>query len=100
MLTPPAAPQADIWSCGIIIYILLGMEAPFGDGADNATTERAVLHSEPCVLGGQWDYISMEAKDCVLRMLVGGACWRGVLLRWCAVLPCRPMLRMLVSGAH
>jgi serine/threonine protein kinase len=79
-MLPPVCLQADIWSCGVIVYMLLSGEAPFFD-PDNEVLERLVLRQNPCVLGGQWDHISLEAKDCVLQMLVRGRagparrCW-------------------------
>ena len=60
--------EADIWSCGVILYILLCGWPPFhGDSTQqifrNIMTQPLDLKSEP------WDKISPAAKDCVKRML-------------------------------
>lgn len=60
--------ECDIWSCGVMLYILLcGVPPFFGD------TESAIFRS---VIKGQldfesapWPRISAEAKDCVRRMI-------------------------------
>jgi calcium-dependent protein kinase len=60
--------QCDIWSCGVILYILLCGIPPF-----YAETETAIFRQ---VIKGNvdfemhpWPNISNEAKDCVRRML-------------------------------
>jgi calcium-dependent protein kinase len=60
--------EADIWSCGVILYILLCGWPPFhGDSTQqifrNIMTQPLDLKSDP------WDKISPAAKDCVKRML-------------------------------
>lgn len=61
--------MADIWSCGVMLYILLCGWPPFhGDSTQqifkNILTAPVDLSSDP------WPKISAPAKDCVRRMLV------------------------------
>ena len=60
--------EADIWSCGVILYILLSGYPPFhGD-----STQQIFKHiiSQPLDLKSDpWQRISDGAKDCVKRML-------------------------------
>jgi calcium-dependent protein kinase len=60
--------EADIWSCGVILYILLCGWPPFqGDSTQEIFRNIA---SEPLDLQSDlWDKISDAAKDCVKRML-------------------------------
>ncbi|KAG2428086.1 hypothetical protein HYH02_014477 [Chlamydomonas schloesseri] len=60
--------EADIWSCGVILYILLCGWPPFhGDSTQaifkNILSAPLDLKTEP------WSRISADAKDCVRRML-------------------------------
>jgi calcium-dependent protein kinase len=63
--------QADIWSCGVILYMLLCGRPPF-EGATDQRVYLATLKQQPRFHGEVWDRISKEAKDCVAAMLVSG----------------------------
>jgi serine/threonine protein kinase len=62
-------PAADIWSVGVVVFLMLAGRLPF-DGATDRGIIKAVLDSEPDFLHPAWDGISAAAKDCVSRMLV------------------------------
>ncbi|CAN4113925.1 unnamed protein product [Withania somnifera] len=62
-------PAADIWSAGVIIYILLSGVPPFwGESEEEIFDE--VLHGDIDFELNPWPKISQGAKDLVRRMLV------------------------------
>jgi calcium-dependent protein kinase len=60
--------QCDIWSCGVILYILLCGIPPFYAETE-AAIFRAVVKGDVDYSAHPWPRISAEAKDCVGKML-------------------------------
>ena len=68
-LTPTLPEQeADIWSCGVILYILLCGWPPF-HGESTQLIFKAVMSQSLDMRSDPWPRISDAAKDCVRRML-------------------------------
>jgi len=61
--------KCDIWSIGVIAYMLLGGYAPF-DGDDDNEVMRNVLRGEFDFDSEQWDYVSDEAKAFIQFLLI------------------------------
>ncbi|KAM6571454.1 calcium-dependent protein kinase 20 [Cannabis sativa] len=62
-------PECDVWSAGVIIYILLSGVPPFWDESEQGIFEQ-VLKGELDFISEPWPSISESAKDLVRRMLV------------------------------
>ncbi|KAF7851968.1 hypothetical protein BT93_L1667 [Corymbia citriodora subsp. variegata] len=62
-------PEADIWSAGVIIYVLLSGAHPFWGETEKKIFEE-VLHGDLDFSSDPWPNISESAKDLVRRMLV------------------------------
>jgi calcium-dependent protein kinase len=60
--------MCDLWSCGVILYILLCGYPPF-NGADDKKIIQAVMKGEFTVDEPEWADVSEEAKDLVQRLL-------------------------------
>lgn len=60
--------KCDIWSCGVILYILLSGYPPF-PGKNDKEIMRNVMKGEYSLDGDEWKYISDEGKDLVRKML-------------------------------
>ena len=61
--------EADIWSCGVILYILLSGVPPFYGETEQQIFE-AILRGKLDLQSEPWPKISKEAKDCLKKMLV------------------------------
>ncbi|KAJ6901060.1 calcium-dependent protein kinase 1-like [Populus alba x Populus x berolinensis] len=62
-------PEADVWSAGVIVYILLSGVPPFWAENEEGIFEQ-VLHGDLDFSSDPWPSISESAKDLVRRMLV------------------------------
>jgi calcium-dependent protein kinase len=59
--------KCDIWSCGVILYILLSGKPPFG-GEDDEILEK-IKKGKYDLKGDPWQRVSSEAKDLIKHML-------------------------------
>ena len=60
--------ECDVWSCGIIMYILLIGYPPF-DGKNNKNLYKNIQNNKVDFSGSDWSKISKEAKDLILKLL-------------------------------
>ena len=60
--------KCDVWSCGIILYILLCGYPPFNGNA-NVEIFHAIQNQNPIFTGEEWEDITPEAKDLIKIML-------------------------------
>ena len=62
--------KCDLWSCGVIMYILLSGEPPFNDPkADNEAIMKNVEKGKYDLTKGIWKTVSKEAKDLIKKLL-------------------------------
>ena len=58
-----------MWSCGVIVYILLGGYPPFHDD-NHAILYRKIKAADYAFDPQYWDQVSDDAKDLIKKMLV------------------------------
>ena len=60
--------KCDIWSCGIILYIMLCGYPPFTGSTDKEIMAK-VAKGVYSMTGAEWDEVSKEAKDFIKKMM-------------------------------
>lgn len=60
--------KCDLWSIGVILYILLSGKPPF-DGNDDKEIVNSVRIGTYSMSGPEWKSISNDAKDLIKKML-------------------------------
>lgn len=61
-------PKSDIWSCGMILYIMLSGKIPIL-GASMKKLKQAVMYYEPEFPQEDFAFVSKEAKNMIRRTL-------------------------------
>lgn len=61
--------KCDIWSAGVILYVLLCGYPPF-NGKTSVEVSKIILKGKFSFASGNWVSVSKEAKDLILKMLI------------------------------
>jgi serine/threonine protein kinase len=61
--------EADVWSCGVIMYILLCGWPPFY-GTSAQQIFRAVLHDALDLVSPPWNTLSEQVRQCMVLLLL------------------------------
>ena len=69
LLDKPYGKEVDLWSLGVITYLMLGAALPFDDKNDEEEIARKTCLEDPPYKGNLWKKISEEAKDFISRLL-------------------------------
>lgn len=68
VLTGPYNQKCDLWSCGVIIYLLLAGHPPFDGNTDTETIE-LIKRGKYDLDGAEMALVSSEAKDLISKLL-------------------------------
>lgn len=68
VLNASYGPEADVWSAGVVLYILLSGLPPFWAPNDEGIFA-AIRETKPNLHSGAWGSVSDDAKDLVHRIL-------------------------------
>lgn len=60
--------QADLWSCGVVLYIILSGTYPF-PGSNQDQIKSKIRAGPPDMKSRAWEKISGAAKDCIQKLL-------------------------------
>lgn len=60
--------KCDIWSCGVIMYILLSGTLPF-KAKEKQECMNLIIAARYSMEGGIWDLVSVDAKNLLMRMM-------------------------------
>jgi|LakMenE18May11ns_1017448.scaffolds.fasta_scaffold9812683_2 serine/threonine protein kinase len=60
--------KCDLWSIGVILYILLSGKPPFGGNNDDAIIEKVKI-GKYTMSGTVWDQRSSEVKDFIRKLM-------------------------------
>lgn len=64
LLTEGFEANCDLWSCGVLMFVLLSGKVPF-EGNTNDIIQEKVIEGKFSMTGGLWNSVSSEAKDLI-----------------------------------
>jgi len=93
LLQKPYGKEVDLWSLGVIIYLLLCRVLPYDD-EDDKEIARATIYDPPDFSFEPWPRVSKDGKDIVESntFLIFKSCWRktdtnDLIWRQCSITP-------------